>query len=69
MARDSTIRFEPGWFRLGLAVAVVQAAFLVVLLRVLELDRELGLAVAAVVGTFGAIALVVYVQFRFRNGG
>lgn len=59
------VPFEPKWFRLGVALAVIYATFTLVLVWLLAIDTTLALVVGVVGGTLGAIALMIFVLYFY----
>ncbi|MGM0605579.1 MAG: hypothetical protein ACQETB_07900 [Halobacteriota archaeon] len=57
--------FERKWFRLGVAIAFLHAAFTALVLLLLGIDQQLALTVAVVVGTAGTIGLVVFIRYYY----
>lgn len=62
---DTEIPFERKWFRLGVVLAVLYAAFTLVLAWLAAVDPTLSLLVGVVVGTLGAIALSIFVWYVY----
>lgn len=53
------------WFRLGLAIAFLHAAFTLLIVVLLRVDLVLAVTVAAVVSTVGAVVLTVFVLYVY----
>ncbi|WP_255193907.1 hypothetical protein [Natronobeatus ordinarius] len=54
------------WYRLGVAIAFLWAAFVVVLLFLLRIDQTIGLAFAVVASVLGGVALTLFVLYVYR---
>ncbi|SDJ87143.1 hypothetical protein [Natronorubrum texcoconense] len=56
-----TVAVETGWFRFGVALAVLQLVFLALVIGLLQIDVVLGLIAAVTLSIVGGIAITVYV--------
>lgn len=65
-ANGATTPEQRKWYRLGVALAFLWAAFVVVLLVLLEIDQTIGLAFAVVASVVGGVALTVFVLYVYR---
>ena len=57
----SAVAIETDWFRFGVVLAILQLAFLALVIGLLQVDVVLGLIAAVVLSTVGGIAITVYV--------
>lgn len=62
---DADTPFEAKWFRLGVVLAVLYAVFTLALVLLFTVSPRLALIVAAVGGTLGAIALMIFVLYVY----
>lgn len=61
--RDVSVQTK--WVRLGLLIALLHYAFLVLVILLLNIDLILAAVVAIVVSIGGGIALMIYVLYRY----
>ena len=57
------ISVDEKWFRVGVFLAIAQITFLLVVLALLQVNLYLGLAVAVLGSTAGAIGIMLYVFY------
>ncbi|WP_440769512.1 hypothetical protein [Natronorubrum sp. DTA28] len=55
------VAVETGWFRFGVVLAILQLAFLALVIGLLQVDVVLGLIAAVTLSIVGGIAITVYV--------
>ena len=60
-SNGSTVAVETDWFRFGVVLAILQLAFLALVIALLQIDVVLALIVAVVLSILGGIAIMVYV--------
>ena len=61
--RDISVQAK--WVRLGLLIALLHYAFLVLVILLLNVDLVLAAVVAIVVSIVGGVALMIYVLYRY----
>lgn len=52
------------WLRLGLAIAILHAVFILLIILLLQVDFSLAIAVAVIGSIGGGIALLMFVLYR-----
>lgn len=61
--RDVSVQTK--WVRLGLLIALLHYAFLVLVIFLLNIDLVVAAVVAIVVSIGGGVALMIYVLYRY----
>ena len=62
---DQRVSIQRKWLRLGLLVALLHYVFLVLVIFLLKFDLLLAAVVATGVSIGGAVALILYVSYRY----
>ncbi|THE64142.1 hypothetical protein D8Y22_14615 [Salinadaptatus halalkaliphilus] len=62
--QDGTgVQFDREWFRFGIVLAILYAAFTVVLVSLLQFDQSIAIAVAAGASVVFGVAVMLYVIY------